>query len=177
MIFLTHRQFKVTAAQTYEGENTVLLLQTSKYLIKIYNQILNGETNVPPTVSYLYNAFKSGKTRFEWEDSIVGIIKSFQMVSAGKIAIANAHLQKRVKSGCSPETAANFTSIELASCSEAHCRVFLLECGYEILEKAANSSSSELAAVFRQLIEIYAVDLCLKSLGDLLQVRIDYWFL
>lgn len=155
----------------------MLLLQTSKYLIKIYNQILNGETNVPPTVSYLYNAFKSGKTRFEWEDSIIGIIKSFQMVSAGKIAIANAHLQERVKSGCSPETAANFTSIELASCSEAHCRVFLLECGYEILEKAANSSSSELAAVFRQLIEIYAVDLCLKSLGDLLQVRIDYWYL
>ncbi|CAO1335553.1 unnamed protein product [Diamesa hyperborea] len=159
----------VTAAQTYEGENTVLLLQTSKYLIKIFNQILNGETNVPPTVSYLYNAFKCGKTRFEWEDSIVGIIKSFQMVSAGKIAIANTHLQERVKIGCLPETAANLTSIELASCSEAHCRVFLLQCGYEILEKTANSSSPELAAVFRQLIEIYAVDLCLKSLGDLLQ--------
>lgn len=147
------------------------MLQTSKYLIKIYNQILNGETNVPPTVSYLYKAFKCETKRFEWVGSIVGIIKSFQMVSAGKIAVANTHLQERVKNGCTPETAANLTSIELSSCSEAHCRVFLLQCGYEILEKAANSSSSALAAVFRQLIEIYAVDLCLKSLGDLLQVR------
>ena len=142
-------------------------------MIKIFNQILNGETNVPPTVSYLYNAFKIGQKRRIWEDSIVGIINSFQIVSAGKIAIANAHLQQRVKNGCSPETAANLTSIELASCSEAHCRVFLLQCGYEILEKAASCSSPELAAVFRQLIEIYAVDLCLKSLGDLLQVSIN----
>lgn len=46
----------VTAACTYEGENTILLLQTARYLIKNWTQALAGEKLVP-SVAY----FADGK--------------------------------------------------------------------------------------------------------------------
>ena len=160
----------VTAAETYEGENTVLHLQTARYLLKVWNQIAQGETKVPPTVAYLVTAFKNKKQRIKWKGTVAGIIQAFQTVSASKIDRASKNLHQRVINGKSLEVAANETSIELASCSDSHCKLFLLSCGLEMLEKASKTVSFQLSTVLKQLGELYATDLCLKSLGDLLQV-------
>lgn len=162
----------VTAAETYEGENTVLHLQTARYLLKVWNQISQGETKVPPTVAYLVDAFRNKQQRLQWNGTVSGIIEAFQVVTACKIDRASKHLQERVMSGKSLGVAANETSIELASCSDSHCKLFLLSCGLEMLEKAAKTVSQQLGSVFKQLGELYAIDLCLKSLGDLLQVNV-----
>lgn len=69
----------VTAACTYEGENTVMLLQTARYLVKSWGQALQGDTLVP-TVSYLRNAIQNKNQK--WDPSITGIIKSLQFVAA-----------------------------------------------------------------------------------------------
>jgi acyl-CoA oxidase len=75
----------VTASCTYEGENTVLLLQTARYMIKVWNQALGGE-KVVPTMSYLESAVKFNN-RTTWRPSIDGIIESLQGVAAGKIRV------------------------------------------------------------------------------------------
>ncbi|KAG4073294.1 hypothetical protein HA402_008640 [Bradysia odoriphaga] len=59
-----------TAPQTYEGENTVMLLQTARYLIKAWSQALSGKT-LPPTVSYLQN-YKRSSGRSGWDSSVRG---------------------------------------------------------------------------------------------------------
>lgn len=159
----------VTAAETYEGENTILLLQTARYLMKVWNQVTQGDFNVPPTVAYLVTAFKSNNKLIKWDGSIPGIIKAFEAVAAGKIHNATKNLQECVNSGSSLEVASNQTSIELAACSESHCKVFLLSCGYKLLHEASQKTSTALGSIFMQLCELYAIDLCLKSLGDLLQ--------
>ncbi|CAO1426333.1 unnamed protein product [Diamesa serratosioi] len=159
----------VTAAETYEGENTILLLQTARYLMKVWNQVTQGDFIVPPTVAYLVTAFKFQNKLVKWDETIPGIIKAFEAVAAGKINKATNNLQECISNGNSLEVAANKTSIELAACSETHCKVYLLSCGYKLLLEASEKTSPALGSILMQLCELYAVDLCLKSLGDLLQ--------
>lgn len=66
----------VTAACTYEGENTVLLLQTARYLIKSWDQKRNG-IKLVPTVAYLENS-----TSNKFDSSLSGIIRGLQTVAA-----------------------------------------------------------------------------------------------
>lgn len=69
----------VMAACTYEGENTVLLLQTAKYLIKSWAKAVKGDALVP-TVSYLRDAIVNKSQK--WEPTIPGIIKALQFTAA-----------------------------------------------------------------------------------------------
>lgn len=155
----------VTAAQTYEGENTVLFLQTARYLMKAWSQALKGQP-LTPTVSYLSRYVNSGK-REKWDGSVKGMLSAMQAVAAGKVSRAFKHLEER-KKAFSQEKASNLTSIELASAAESHCKAFLLFTANEVLESSAKSNPA-LSHVFKSILDLYAVDLALKSLGDILQ--------
>lgn len=158
----------VTAAQTYEGENTVLFLQTARYLIKAWGQALNNE-QLTPTVEYLAKYVRRGAQQETWDGSPKGILRALQSAAAGKISLAFKHLEERKKS-YGPEEAANQSSIELASAAEVHCQAFLLHSAIEILEGSTKTVSPALAVIFRDILELYAVDLAINSLGNLLQV-------
>ncbi|XP_055310444.1 probable peroxisomal acyl-coenzyme A oxidase 1 [Sitodiplosis mosellana] len=157
----------VTAACTYEGENTVLLLQTARYLIKNWDWALQGKSLVP-TLSYLRKFVKT-RNQQEWNSSITGIIEALQAVSANKLRLSYQHLEERKKNGLTNEHAANATSIELVQCAESHCRSFLVSSAYEMTKDINKKLSPELSIVIHQLVELYAIDTCLKSLADLLR--------
>ncbi|XP_037038334.1 probable peroxisomal acyl-coenzyme A oxidase 1 [Bradysia coprophila] len=153
-----------TAAQTYEGENTVMLLQTARYLIKAWSQALSGKT-LPPTVKYLQN-YKPSSGRSAWDSSVRGILIALQSTTAGKIALAHKHIEARKKT-YSPEEAANQTGVELLRVAELHCQSFLLQSTIEMVEKS--NVPPQIAEVLRDILELYAVDLAIRFLGDLLQ--------
>lgn len=76
------------------------------------------------------------------------------------------------------EEATNQTSIELARTAESHCRAFLVQSGYEMIEKSCETLSPEVARVLRNIYQLYAYDEALKALGDLLRVsyrRLHGW--
>ncbi|KAI5632447.1 acyl-CoA oxidase domain-containing protein [Phthorimaea operculella] len=157
----------VTAACTYEGENTVLLLQTARYLVKAWQQALGGNA-LTPTVSYIAKV-SSGRRSPPWDNTVTGIIEGFQRVAAGKIALCVANIEKREKTGLCYEDAWNMTSVQLASASEAHCRAMLLQCYYEETEKLIETASPALKVVLAQLCDIYIVYWALQRVGDLLR--------
>lgn len=157
----------VTAAQTYEGENTVLLLQTARYLIKAWEQAMKGQ-KLTPTVEYLKH-YAAHPNRLEWDGSPSGVLRAFQKTAAGKIALAYKHLEEKKKT-CSPEEATNQTSIELAQAAELHCQLFLLQSATIALNKASVKVSPALGYVLRDLLELYSTDLAIRQLGNLLQV-------
>lgn len=74
----------------------------------------------------------------------------------------------------SQEHAANATAIELVQCAESHCRAFLVSSAYEMTKDIHKKLSPELTKIIHQLIELYAIDTCMKCLGDLLRVCIFY---
>ncbi|XP_037035975.1 probable peroxisomal acyl-coenzyme A oxidase 1 [Bradysia coprophila] len=156
----------VTAACTYEGENTILLLQTARYLMKSWSQAIVGDSLVP-TVEYLREAVK--KRSNVWDSSMPGIIRALQLVAANKIRLAYEHVENRKKLGHSHEDATNFSSIELAQSADAHCRAFIVQTAYEMTKNLESTVSTALATVLRQLIELYAVETCMKSIGDLIR--------
>lgn len=157
----------VTAASTYEGENTVLLLQTARYLMKAWNAAVNGQS-LTPTVAYLSMVQRVKNPRFD--RSIAGIIEAFQYTAGKMIQIGYDNIERRKRSGgMTQEEAVNATSIELAQASEMHCRSFLVESSYKAINSMIGELSPALAKVLQDIIELYAVDSALLNLKYLMR--------
>ena len=156
----------LTAICTYEGENTVLLLQTARYLVKIWKQAVSGQS-LPSTVQYLTVAAKGIKQR-PWKNTLGCIIEAHQAVAAGKIRLATENMDSRIQKGISSEDAWNQTSIELAQCADAHCRAFIVQQFVEAVSQIT-SVSKQLCQVLSQLRELYAIHSVLQRRGDFLQ--------
>ncbi|XP_063700828.1 probable peroxisomal acyl-coenzyme A oxidase 1 [Culicoides brevitarsis] len=156
----------VTAASTYEGENTVLLLQTARYLVKMWSEALNGRALVP-TVAYLEHAVKNNGQKVKWDQSFAGMIAALQGIAAGKLKNVFGKVEVWKSRGLTQEEAANKCSIELASTADAHCRAFLVQSSYVMINQACRDVSPALGDVLKHIIELFAVDTCIKSLADL----------
>ncbi|XP_034179560.1 acyl-coenzyme A oxidase 1 [Osmia lignaria lignaria] len=156
----------LTAICTYEGENTVLLLQTARYLVKTWKQAVSGQP-LPSTVQYLTVVAKGIKQR-PWKNTLGCIIEAHQAVAAGKIRLATENMDSRIQKGISSEDAWNQTSIELAQCADAHCRVFIVQQFVEAVSQIT-SVSKQLRQVLSQLCELYAIYSVLQRRGDFLQ--------
>lgn len=151
-----------TAACTYEGENTVLYLQTARYLVKQYQGARAGQ-KMTPTVAYL----SQPRAERTWTNEINSIVLGFKEVAAGKIKSATENTERRVKGGWAWEDAWNMTSIELSQAAEAHCRAFLVANFHETVEGL--SASPAVKSILRQLAQLYAVHWLLQRTGDFLQ--------
>ncbi|XP_060825331.1 probable peroxisomal acyl-coenzyme A oxidase 1 [Bombus pascuorum] len=155
-----------TAVCTYEGENTVLLLQTARYLVKSWKRAMDGET-LPESVEYLNEAAKGVKHR-RWSNDLECLIDAYKAVAAGSIGLAADHLDRRIHDGVPTEEAWNQTSIELAQCAEAHARVFIVKTFAKSI-KQLNSKSEEFRQVMFQLCELYILYWALKNVGNFLR--------
>ncbi|XP_053611180.1 probable peroxisomal acyl-coenzyme A oxidase 1 [Plodia interpunctella] len=153
----------VTPASTYEGENTVLLLQTARALVKAWNQAAKGGT-VAPTMKYLIE----NKPQKPWRNDIDGIIEGFRNVAARKLATSVASIESYVKAGNSQENAWNKASVQLIAVSEAHGRVIMMSAFKTEMERNTSSLSAPVRRVLAQLVELYILYWALEKLGDLL---------
>lgn len=156
----------VTAAVTYEGENTIMLLQTARYLMKAWKLALDNQP-LTPTVAYL-NCIKTG-ARPTFNRSVQGIVEAFQFAAGNLTRNAYENIEFRKKSGMTHAEAFNATSIELAKAAEIHCRAFLVESGYLSITKLVKDMSTGLRNALLDLMELDAVDSALKNMSSLIQ--------
>lgn len=157
-----------TSAQTYEGENTVMLLQTARLLMKSRSHALKGKP-LTSSVEYL-REFVNSDSKSRWlGETPGGILKALQAAAAGKIALAFRRVAERSQSN-PVEVAANLTGIELTRSAELHCQVFLLQSAIEAIEKLNRKLSPASSSVFKDILELYSVDVALRTMGSLLQV-------
>lgn len=157
-----------TAACTYEGENTVLLLQIGRFLMKSWRAAQVGAP-LAPTVSYLADVQKNSEFG-EWTGSWENMVKAMQFTAAKKTELAFKSLSNRIANGESEEVAANHTGIELTQAAEVHGRAFVFHSFLnEIIGPKSKTRSSALNRVLEQLLDLYLVNVTLKNLSDILR--------
>lgn len=153
-----------TASQTYEGDNTVMFLQTGRFLLKSWQQFLNGE-KLPITVGYFQD---SQNMEFLWEDIEVmnteNSLKMFQLITTRSVALAFKHFEARKKTMTAGE-ARNETGIELVEIAKLYSETFLFGSMINLVAKAPK----KLKLTFENLLEIFYYSLVLKNMGKILQ--------
>ncbi|KAJ8735314.1 hypothetical protein PYW07_006934 [Mythimna separata] len=155
----------VSATRTYEGDYTVLLLQTARFLVKAYEQA-EAKQPLTPTVAYLAYAFSGSKTT--WDSSPDGIIRSFQALSAGKVASCVANMRTRMRAGLSQVDAWEMSTIQLVAAAEAHCRAVISDTYRKEIVRLTANSSPNVKVVMDQLTTLYLYYWALERTGDLL---------
>ncbi|BFG06510.1 probable peroxisomal acyl-coenzyme A oxidase 1 [Drosophila madeirensis] len=157
-----------TAACTYEGENTVLLLQIGRFLMKSWRAALSGAP-LAPTVRYLAEVQK--KPEFgSWTGTWENMAQAMQFAAAKKTALAFKSLSSRLSRGETEETAANHTGIELTQAAELHGRAFVFSSFTdEVTGPNAKTRSAALNQVLENLLELYLVKESLNHMANLLR--------
>jgi len=145
---------QVTAAETYEGENTVLWLQVARYLVKTYKEKKGGKS-----VAYLIS-----KPDSKVELSLDGIASLFRQVAAGLVAVAVDNLDGLVKKGAAPYEAWNGSAVLLIKAAQAHARYFVAECYVRSI--AEGTFSGPVRLILNQLCELYLIYWLLERSGD-----------
>ncbi|CAH0690973.1 unnamed protein product [Chilo suppressalis] len=155
------------ATVTYEGEYTVMLLQTARYLMKAWKEALGGIV-LTPTVAYMvtYN-----KAKPAWVNTPEAIIQGFHAVAVGKVKEAADGIEYHQNSGKDYEDAWNAASVMLVKASECYCRAIICETFWKEIQKHSRSMSRNLAVVLQQLSELYLSYWVLERSGDFFQVR------
>ncbi|XP_072938306.1 acyl-coenzyme A oxidase 1-like [Epargyreus clarus] len=158
---------------TYDGEYTVLLLQTARYLMKTYKEVNEG-TVTKSTISYL-EKYLNKNNELKWKNTPNGIIEGFQAVAVGKIKAAYESIDKYLKLGKSYEEASNLSSVKLASASEAHARAVMCDIYWRETQIKLMTVSATVGTVLQQLAELYLTYWALETRGDfLLYTNISY---
>ncbi|XP_004932401.1 probable peroxisomal acyl-coenzyme A oxidase 1 [Bombyx mori] len=155
----------VTASVTYEGEYTVMMLQTARYLMKTLKQALSGKA-ITSTVAYLLDFDKNSNRN--WQNTPEGIVIGFQAIAAGLTKAAYDEIEKHEKTGLDYEDSWNQASVQLVRASEAHCRVIICEKSWLEAQRLTKSLSPALSKVLLELVELYIIYWALEKKGDFL---------
>ncbi|XP_066560328.1 peroxisomal acyl-coenzyme A oxidase 1 isoform X1 [Amia ocellicauda] len=162
-----------TPTCTYEGENTVMMLQTARYLVKSYTQACEGQ-QVGGMVSYLSETphhrlqpqpLSSRPTVVDISD-LASLVEAYKLRAAKLVELAARSVQGELQRRKSKEEAWNSASIDLVRASDAHChyvvvKLFCAKLG-EVGDTAVHSALSSLAL-------LYALHGIAQHSGDFLQ--------
>ncbi|XP_056673097.1 peroxisomal acyl-coenzyme A oxidase 1 isoform X2 [Monodelphis domestica] len=162
-----------TPTCTFEGENTVMMLQTARFLIKSYDQVHSGKL-VGGMVSYL-NDLPSQRIQphqvAAWPavvdiNSPDSLVEAYKLRAARLVEAAAKNLQIEMKHKKSKEIAWNLTSVDLVRASEAHCHYVVVKLFSGNLSKIEDKP---IQAVLKNLCLLYALYGISQKSGDFLQ--------
>ncbi|XP_074054959.1 peroxisomal acyl-coenzyme A oxidase 2 [Macrotis lagotis] len=164
---------KVTGSCTYEGENTVLYLQTARYLVKSYLQIQSSQGSLkqrtlPQSIQYLTSAW-TGKCPAQTTADFLSpalYIEAYAHVAERLIRNSVHKLHDLTSSGIDQYVAWNQTAILHVQAAKAHCYYFTVKAFVDSLRKLENEP--EIYQVIKRLCDLYALDGLLSNLGDFL---------
>jgi len=127
---------------TYEGDNTVMMLQCGRFLVKVYGAALSKRgSKLPPTLAYLQEYLKIRAARstphatwtaaasVEGVSNVHELLNAFAHRSARLIEVAWKAVQKYtlLNAGCTHDAALSGCSLEVLTAATAHCWTLLMQ--------------------------------------------------
>ncbi|XP_069107153.1 peroxisomal acyl-coenzyme A oxidase 1-like [Argopecten irradians] len=155
----------ITPSCTYEGENTVMMLQTARFLSKCAMKVQKGE-KLPGLVSYLSTDLTK-KSCMTADVTFDCLVKAYQHRAARLTKAAAAAIQRYMNDGQSPAEAFNMASTQLIWAAKAHCHQYVVNVFVNTVTKAKVDKNT--GAVLTTLCKLYAVNGILENLGEFLQ--------
>uniref|UniRef100_A0A8C6LR41 Acyl-coenzyme A oxidase n=1 Tax=Nothobranchius furzeri TaxID=105023 RepID=A0A8C6LR41_NOTFU len=163
-----------TPTCTYEGENTVMMLQTARYLVKSYRQAKEGQ-QLSGIVSYLN---ESQNRRLQPQavaaqppvvdvNDLSSLVEVYKQRAAILVEMAAKSIHQELQRGKSQEDAWNGSAIELVRASDAHCHYVVVKV---FSEKLGEVGDTAIHSVLSTLALLYAMHGIAENSGDFLLV-------
>ncbi|XP_013804327.2 peroxisomal acyl-coenzyme A oxidase 2 [Apteryx mantelli] len=158
---------RVLASCIYEGENTVLFLQTARFLIKCFMAASAGQP-IPPSVTYLSSA-KPGKCPAKDKLDFLSpdvYLKAYEQMAIRLLSSNAAKLQHLIQSGAKKHEAWNQCTVQLVKAAQAHCHYITVKIFVETVEKLDNKAGIQ--KVMKHLCDLFALHGIFSNAGDFL---------
>ncbi|XP_001628716.2 peroxisomal acyl-coenzyme A oxidase 1 [Nematostella vectensis] len=163
----------ISAGCTYEGENTVLMLQVARFLVKCVAKGRNG-SDLHSTVTYLKGAGSKGTfhtTADEFLDPRVQV-ELYREASFRLVTDTEHRLKAKVKSGIDPAIAFNELSVDLIRCANAHMSYLVVKYFIEALDTDFAKASHPIKSVLKSVCDIFALHGISEESGRFLEVSV-----
>uniref|UniRef100_A0A669DCQ5 Acyl-coenzyme A oxidase n=1 Tax=Oreochromis niloticus TaxID=8128 RepID=A0A669DCQ5_ORENI len=163
-----------TPTCTYEGENTVMMLQTARYLVKSYKQAKAGQ-QLSGIVSYLNEAdvrrvqpqpVAARPTVVDIND-LTSLTEVYKLRAAILVELAAKSIQQELQRRKSQEDAWNNSAIDLVRASDAHCHYVVVKLFTDKLGEVADTAVHSVLSTLALLYTLYGIT---KNSGDFLQI-------
>lgn len=146
------------AAQTYEGDNTVLYLQTARYLHKLYSQ-KQLQSQLPTDVMYLASDYPrhktcAARTPHQLFDAHIQL-EAYRQRAVRCVSKAYQLMEAALAKGMDQSDAWNATSVEWVQAAKAHCHLSVLQMftkAVHMLEMCPNNQH-----IFKALRDLFAL--------------------
>ncbi|XP_077990354.1 peroxisomal acyl-coenzyme A oxidase 1-like [Glandiceps talaboti] len=157
-----------THFQTAEGENTVLLLQTARYLMKSAGNAMSGGA-LSGQVEYLSEAVQENSD-IKTESDVLNLdllLNAYKHRSQRLVMEAARKFRAEMSLDQQHHVAWNKCHIELLKAATAHIHYFIVEAFKDIVQ--ATQMSSSVNSVLNSLCQLYAIHGIHDNAGDFLQ--------
>jgi len=161
------------ALATIEGDNTILYLQTSRYLMKQMANAVSG-TKTSGSTSYMNRDFGAYicpiETRADCRN--LGKVLEVYRQRAQRVVMATAQkLQMDMESGQPQEVVFNNNMVSLVRAAKAHIELSVAETFTSCLEALKSSVSPQLYTALRELCNFYCLHGIVLECGDFLEME------
>ncbi|XP_029706113.1 peroxisomal acyl-coenzyme A oxidase 1 isoform X2 [Takifugu rubripes] len=157
-----------TPTCTYEGENTVMMLQTARYLLKSYSQARGGQ-QLQGSVSYLSRLqpqpVSAGVPPLNIQD-LASLVQVYQLRAANLVELAATSIQQELQLRRSQEDAWNSSAIDLVRASDAHCHYVVVKL---FADKLRQVEDPAVTSVLSTLALLYSLHGIASNSGDFLK--------
>ncbi|XP_068119874.1 peroxisomal acyl-coenzyme A oxidase 1 isoform X4 [Hyperolius riggenbachi] len=160
-----------TPSCTYEGENTVMMLQTARFLFKSFTAAQSGQ-QLGGMVSYLNDVSRQrvqaqavAARSIEIND-LNSLVEAYKQRAAWLVVGAARNVQSDLKRGKRKDDAWNKNTVDLVRATEAHCHYVVVKLFVDKLSEVLDTASHRILSTLCLLYALHGIS---KNTGDFLQ--------